>query len=127
MHPRDVAGDVAPHLRLEVALGAILPLYADIVYRGLVLRDEAVCLGLFTAALEVACKPAHINTVHVPSVLLEIARLFRLERTVGLSAMMPSCANVMHGGFVSPELAFALRPVVAVLRARVEGGRKRFA
>jgi len=68
-----VLREVAGRLGLVVAMRALFPLYADVVFVGLVRRDVAVQLGLELAALVVIEPPEDINIVHVGSVLLDFA------------------------------------------------------
>ena len=126
----DVHFEVSGLLRLVVAVGALLPLYADVVLRGLVLRDLAVRLGPVVAmgallpldadavlhglvhrdlavrlgpvfAVLVVTEPLeHINIVHGSSVMLEVDLLLHLVLAPKLSASMPSYADVVHVGSV---------------------------
>jgi len=54
---------------------ALLPVNADVVLVGLVLRDGAVLLDPVFAALVVTEPQARFNIVHVGSVLLDVALL----------------------------------------------------
>ena len=95
-----VRRDLAVPLRLVVAMRALLPLNADAVLVGLVRHDAAVRLGPVLAALVVTEPPAHINIVHVGSVHLEVAIQLRLVLATKLSASMPSYADAVHVGSV---------------------------
>ena len=109
-----VLRDLAVRLGPVVAMGALLPLYADVVLVGLVLRYLAVRLGPVFAALVVTEPPAHIYSVHHGSVRLKVVLLLRLVLAPELSASMPSDADGMHVGSVFLDAALLLRLVRAL-------------
>jgi len=96
----DVLVEVAGMLRLVVAVGALLPLYADVVLVGLVQRDAVVRLGLVFAALVGTEPPEHINIVHHGYEPLKGALLLCLVLATKLSASMPSYADATQFGSV---------------------------